>query len=143
MAGPGIGKSSLVEVVAERFAGEMKILQVHGSSALSSVPFGVLTPYTAELTAEESISPVAVLRSMWTYFEKLKAGSSASVLLLVDDAHLLDDSSAGVLADLISAGWATVVAAAAGPALVRRPGRTRGPASADPGPGGGSPGPCP
>ena len=112
MAGPGIGKSSLVEVVAERFAGEMKILQVHGSSALSSVPFGVLTPYTAELTAEESISPVAVLRSMWTYFEKLKAGSSASVLLLVDDAHLLDDSSAGVLADLISAGWATVVAAA-------------------------------
>lgn len=112
MAGPGIGKSSLTEVVAERFAGEMKILQVHGSSALSSVPFGVLTPYTAELTAEESISPVAVLRSMWTYFEKLKAGSSASVLLLVDDAHLLDDSSAGVLADLISAGWATVVAAA-------------------------------
>lgn len=112
MAGPGIGKSSLTETVAERFTGELNILQVHGSSALAAVPFGVLTPYTTDLTAEESVSPVAVLRSMWTYFEKLKAGNGNPVLLLVDDAHHLDEASAGVLADLISAGWATVVAAA-------------------------------
>ncbi|WP_458782188.1 LuxR C-terminal-related transcriptional regulator [Arthrobacter sp. D3-16] len=112
MAGPGIGKTSLTEAIAERLSGELNILQIHGSSALAAVPFGVLTPYTGELSAEESVSPVAVLRSMWTYFEKLKGGRGAPVLLLVDDAHHLDDSSAGVLADLISAGWATVVAAA-------------------------------
>ncbi|UEL29662.1 LuxR C-terminal-related transcriptional regulator [Pseudarthrobacter sp. L1SW] len=112
MAGPGIGKSSLTEGIAERFGGDLNVLQLHGSSALAAVPFGVLTPYTGELTAEESVSPVAVLRSMWSYFEKLKTGNGAPVLLLVDDAHYLDEASAGVVADLISAGWATVVAAA-------------------------------
>lgn len=112
MAGPGIGKTSLVDALAERLQGELNIVHIHGSSALAAVPFGVLAPYTAELTAEESISPVAVLRSMWTYFEKLKAGRSAPVLVMVDDAHHLDESSAGVLADVISAGWAAVVAAA-------------------------------
>ena len=112
MAGPGIGKSSMAEAISERLAGELNILQIHGSSALAAVPFGVLTPYTGDLTAEESVSPVAVLRSMWTYFEKLKAGNGAPVLMVVDDAHYLDEASAGVVADLISAGWATVVAAA-------------------------------
>ncbi|KRE88256.1 LuxR family transcriptional regulator [Arthrobacter sp. Soil764] len=112
MAGPGIGKSAVTDAVTERLAGNMKILRIHASSALAGVPFGVLTPYTGELTAEESVSPVAVLRSMWSYFEKLKAGHAGAVLLAVDDAHHLDDASAGVLAEVISAGWATVVAAA-------------------------------
>ncbi|WP_406633262.1 LuxR C-terminal-related transcriptional regulator [Pseudarthrobacter quantipunctorum] len=112
MAGPGIGKSSLTEAIAERVTGEMNVLQMHGSSALAAVPFGVLTPYTGDLTAEDSVSPVAVLRSMWSYFEEVKAGNGAPVLLIVDDAHYLDEDSAGVVAELISAGWATVVAAA-------------------------------
>ena len=112
MAGPGIGKSAVTDAVTERLAGNMNVLRVHASSALAAVPFGVLTPYTGELTAEESVSPVAVLRSMWSYFEKLKAGNGAAVLLTVDDAHHLDDASAGVLAEVISAGWATVLAAA-------------------------------
>ena len=112
MAGPGIGKSAVTDAVTERLAGNMLILRIHASSALAGVPFGVLTPYTGELNAEESVSPVAVLRSMWSYFEKLKAGHAGAVLLAVDDAHHLDDASAGVLAEVISAGWATVVAAA-------------------------------
>ena len=112
MAGPGIGKSSLTEAIAERVTGEMNVLQMHGSTALAAVPFGVLTPYTGDLTAEDSVSPVAVLRSMWSYFEEVKAGNGAPVLLIVDDAHYLDEDSAGVVAELISAGWATVVAAA-------------------------------
>ncbi|UTT70772.1 helix-turn-helix transcriptional regulator [Arthrobacter sp. DNA4] len=112
MAGAGIGKSAVTDAVTERLAGSMSILRIHASSALAGVPFGVLTPYTGELTAEESVSPVAVLRSMWSYFEKLKGGNGAPVLLAVDDAHHLDDASAGVLAEVISAGWATVVAAA-------------------------------
>ncbi|MDQ0146237.1 LuxR C-terminal-related transcriptional regulator [Pseudarthrobacter niigatensis] len=112
MAGPGIGKSAVTDAVTDRLAGTMSILRIHASSALAGVPFGVLTPYTGDLTAEESVSPVAVLRSMWSYFEKLKGTGSSPVLLVVDDAHHLDDASAGVLAEVISAGWATVVAAA-------------------------------
>lgn len=111
MAGPGIGKTALTEAITERLAGEMIIVQIHGSSSLASVPFGVLAPYTAELNAEDSVSPVAVLRSVWSYFEKLKGGKETPLLLMMDDAHHLDEATAGIVADMISAGWASVVAA--------------------------------
>lgn len=111
MAGPGIGKSALTDAITERLSAEMIIVQIHGSSSLASVPFGVLAPYTAELTAEDSVSPVAVLRSVWSYFEKLKAGKDTPLLLMMDDAHHLDEATASIVADMISAGWASVVAA--------------------------------
>ncbi|MDR6416121.1 DNA-binding CsgD family transcriptional regulator/type II secretory pathway predicted ATPase ExeA/tetratricopeptide (TPR) repeat protein [Pseudarthrobacter sulfonivorans] len=111
MAGPGIGKTTLTEAITERLAAEMIVVQIHGSSSLSRVPFGILAPYTAELTAEDSVSPVAVLRSVWSYFEKLKAGKDTPLLLMMDDAHHLDEATASIVADMISAGWASVVAA--------------------------------
>lgn len=111
MAGPGIGKSTMIEAITERLTGEMIVVQIHGSSALSRVPFGILAPYTGELTAEDSVSPVAVLRSVWSYFEKLKAGKDTPLLLMMDDAHHLDEATASIVADMISAGWASVVAA--------------------------------
>ncbi|MET4590045.1 DNA-binding CsgD family transcriptional regulator/type II secretory pathway predicted ATPase ExeA [Arthrobacter sp. 754] len=111
MAGPGIGKTALTEAITERLAAEMIIVQIHGSSSLASVPFGVLAPYTAELNAEDSVSPVAVLRSVWSYFEKLKGGKETPLLLMMDDAHHLDEATASIVADMISAGWASVVAA--------------------------------
>lgn len=111
LAGPGIGKTALTEAITERLAAEMIIVQIHGSSSLSRVPFGILAPYTAELTAEDSVSPVAVLRSVWSYFEKLKAGKDTPLLLMMDDAHHLDEATASIVADMISAGWASVVAA--------------------------------
>jgi DNA-binding CsgD family transcriptional regulator len=111
MAGPGIGKTALTEAITDRLASEMIIVQIHGSSSLSSVPFGVLAPYTAELNAEDSVSPVAVLRSVWSYFEKLKGGKETPLLLMMDDAHHLDEATASIVADMISAGWASVVAA--------------------------------
>ncbi len=111
MAGPGIGKSALTDAVTERLSPEMIVVHIHGSSSLASIPFGVLAPYTAELTAEDSVSPVAVLRSVWSYFEKLKAGKDTPLLLMMDDAHFLDEATASIVADVISAGWASVVAA--------------------------------
>jgi DNA-binding CsgD family transcriptional regulator len=112
MAGPGIGKSALAEAITERLAPEMIVVPIHGSSSLSHVPYGILAPYTAELNAEDSVSPVAVLRSVWSYLERLKAGREDTPLLLVlDDAHHLDEATASIVADMISAGWASVVAA--------------------------------
>ncbi|GAC1450755.1 MAG: LuxR C-terminal-related transcriptional regulator [Pseudarthrobacter sp.] len=111
MAGPGLGKTALAEAISERLATDMNVVPIHGSSSLSRVPFGILAPYTAELSAEDSVSPVAVLRSVWSYFEKLKAVRDAPLLLVMDDAHHMDESTAGIVADMISAGWASVVAA--------------------------------
>ncbi len=111
MAGPGIGKSSVTDAVSERMSAEMTILRIHGSSSLAKVPYGVLAPYTAELPAEDADSPVAVLRAVWTYFQQLKGLKDVPLLLVVDDAHHLDDATASLVVDMMSAGWASVLAA--------------------------------
>jgi DNA-binding CsgD family transcriptional regulator len=111
MAGPGIGKSSVTDAVSEEMSTEMTILRIHGSSSLAKVPYGVLAPYTADLPPEEADSPVAVLRAVWTYFQELKAGKDVPLLLVVDDAHHLDEATANMVVDMMSAGWASVLAA--------------------------------
>jgi DNA-binding CsgD family transcriptional regulator len=111
MAGPGLGKSSVTDAVSDQMASEMTILRIHGSSSLAKVPYGVLAPYTAELPAEEADSPVAVLRAVWTYFQQLKGVNDVPLLLVVDDAHHLDDATASLVVDMMSAGWASVLAA--------------------------------
>nr|WP_230119839.1 helix-turn-helix transcriptional regulator [Arthrobacter sp. Bi83] len=88
----------------------MTILRIHGSSSLAKVPYGVLAPYTADLPPEEADSPVAVLRAVWTYFQELKAGKDVPLLLVVDDAHHLDEATANMVVDMMSAGWARVLA---------------------------------
>lgn len=110
MAGPGIGKSSVTDAVSEEMSTEMTILRIHGSSSLAKVPYGVLAPYTADLPPEEADSPVAVLRAVWTYFQELKAGKDVPLLLVVDDAHHLDEATANMVVDMMSAGWARVLA---------------------------------
>jgi DNA-binding CsgD family transcriptional regulator len=110
ISGPGIGKSALVEAISERLTRDMNVLRIHGSSSLAKVPFGVLAPYTSGLSAEEAVSPVAVLRSVWTYFQKLRSAKDGPLLLVVDDAHHLDDATASIVVDMVSAGWASVLA---------------------------------
>ena len=70
----------------------------------------MLAPYTADLPPEEADSPVAVLRAVWTYFQELKAGKDVPLLLVVDDAHHLDEATANMVVDMMSAGWARVLA---------------------------------
>jgi DNA-binding CsgD family transcriptional regulator/tetratricopeptide (TPR) repeat protein len=112
IAGPGIGKTTLAEAISERLSLDMNILRIHGSAALAKVPFGVLAPYTPRLSAEEAVSPVAVLRAVWGYFQKLRAAKDGPLLLVVDDAHHLDEATASVIVDMVSAGWASVLATA-------------------------------
>lgn len=110
MAGPGLGKSTLTDAVSENLSGEMTILRIHGSSSLAKVPYGVLAPYTADLPLDEADSPVAVLRAVWAYFQELKAGKDVPLLLVIDDAHHLDEATANMIVDMMSAGWAGVLA---------------------------------
>ncbi|MBN3499146.1 helix-turn-helix transcriptional regulator [Arthrobacter pascens] len=110
MAGPGLGKTSLTDAVSENLSAEMTILRIHGSSSLAKVPYGVLAPYTADLPLDEADSPVAVLRAVWAYFQELKAGKDVPLLLVIDDAHHLDEATANMIVDMMSAGWAGVLA---------------------------------
>ncbi|TVU66586.1 AAA family ATPase [Paenarthrobacter nitroguajacolicus] len=110
LADPGIGKTALAAEIAARLAGEMVVMRVHGSPALSTVPYGVLAPYLLDLPVEQATSPVAILREFWSQFEKRRGGEGARLLLIVDDAHDLDEGSTQILAELVTAGWARLVA---------------------------------
>jgi DNA-binding CsgD family transcriptional regulator len=110
IADPGIGKTALAAEIAARLAGEMVVMRVHGSPALSAVPYGVLAPYLLDLPVEQATSPVAILREFWSQFEKRRGGAGARLLLVVDDAHDLDEGSTQILAELVTAGWARLVA---------------------------------
>ncbi|WP_311213193.1 MULTISPECIES: AAA family ATPase [unclassified Arthrobacter] len=110
VADPGIGKTALAAEIGARLAGEMVVMRVHGSPALSAVPYGVLAPYLLDLPVEQATSPVAILREFWAQFEKRRGGEGARLLLIVDDAHDLDEGSTQILAELVTAGWARLVA---------------------------------
>ncbi|MCR1160607.1 AAA family ATPase [Paenarthrobacter sp. UW852] len=110
LADPGIGKTALAAEIAARLAGEMVVMRIHGSPALSAVPYGVLAPYLLDLPVEQATSPVAILREFWSQFERRRGGEGARLLLIVDDAHDLDEGSTQILAELVTAGWARLVA---------------------------------
>ncbi|MBT2514053.1 LuxR C-terminal-related transcriptional regulator [Arthrobacter sp. ISL-30] len=110
VAEAGLGKSVLAESIASTLADEMIVMRVHGSPSLSNVPYGVLAPYLVDLPDDPTNSQIAILRAFWAQFERLRAGRDLPLLLVVDDAHELDEATANVIVDLITANWAKVVA---------------------------------
>ncbi len=113
----GIGKSRLMEAVAEELRGQVTPVRLHGSPALSHVPYGVLAPFIVDLPVEDATSQLAVLRTFWSYLEGQRRKTQKPLLLVVDDAHDLDEATAGVLVELAAAGWAKLLVGA-----VARPG---------------------
>jgi DNA-binding CsgD family transcriptional regulator/type II secretory pathway predicted ATPase ExeA len=114
----GIGKSTLMEAVAAELHGQVTPVRLHGSPALSNVPYGVLAPFIVDLPVEDATSQLAVLRIFWSYLEGERRATQKPLLLIVDDAQDLDDATAGVLVELTAAGWAKLlVSAAARPGL--------------------------
>ncbi|WP_434618217.1 LuxR C-terminal-related transcriptional regulator [Arthrobacter sp. A5] len=105
----GFGKSVTSRRVAELLQQEMSVMNVHASSSLAKVPFGVLAPFLTDLQIEEGNSPVTILRAMWTRLEQSHHLKSHPLLLVVDDADHLDEGSATVIAELATAGWAKVL----------------------------------
>lgn len=114
----GMGKSRLIEAVVAELGSEVTPVRIHGSASLSQVPYGVLGPFIVDLPVQEATSQLAVLRTLWSHLEEQKRATQKPLLLIVDDAHDLDEATAGILAELAAAGWAKLlVAAAARPGL--------------------------
>lgn len=112
----GLGASSLLAQLGSIFGKDFAVVPIHGSPSLTAVPYGVLAPYLAQLSVADISSRVAVLRALWAHLESIRRGTGPA-LLLVDDAHYLDDATCGMLTELVQAGWAKIVAA-----CVPRPG---------------------
>ena len=115
----GMGKSTAHRRRGRRsWAPKVTPVPIHGSASLTKVPYGVLGPFIVGLPVQEATSQLAVLRTLWSHLEEQKRATQKPLLLVVDDAHDLDEATAGILAELAAAGWAKLlVGSAARPGL--------------------------
>lgn len=99
LAGPaGVGKSRLGHEACERLGDDRSVVTVFGSEAARDVPFGAFA-HVIPPPEFGSPDPAAMLRAA---ADKLHTHFGAEPgLLLVDDAHLLDDSSVALVHHLV------------------------------------------
>jgi DNA-binding CsgD family transcriptional regulator/tetratricopeptide (TPR) repeat protein len=97
----GVGKSRLVIEVAKtaKSLGRTTI-HIGATKVASSIPFGALAPILSDVEQPASSLESRLRRAAESIAEKLGPGG----LLVVDDAHLLDDGSAAVVHHLALAG---------------------------------------
>jgi DNA-binding CsgD family transcriptional regulator/tetratricopeptide (TPR) repeat protein len=105
VAGPaGVGKTRLVrEATARLDRSGRRYVTLTGTRAASSIPFGALAPIFDSDVGE--INPIAAARR-----ELLARAGEKRLLVVVDDAHLLDGPSALVLWQLSTEGRIDVLA---------------------------------
>lgn len=106
----GVGKTAVARAVVDQLRWSAPVLRLTGGPSLRNIPFGALAPYLHTLSVADAESPVAILRAVMSH---LSAGQSARSqhppLIVIDDAHELDDGSSALIAQLISAGRAKVL----------------------------------
>ncbi len=113
----GVGKTATARAVVRQLTWTAPVLKVTGGSSLRNIPFGALAPYLHSLSVADAESPVAILRAVMAHLAAGRTGRSQQLpLLVVDDAHELDDSSSALLAQLISARRAKVLVMIRNPA---------------------------
>lgn len=98
LAGPsGVGKTALCDALSDRWlAGGGSVHELRGTHGLKSVPFGALT---LALRIDSADSDTATLARVLSRLIKDDRRS----LIVVDDTHLLDDASSGVVSGLAQA----------------------------------------
>ena len=104
----GVGKSRLADAfLADAEARGRLTARVTGSAAAALMPLGALAP-----VLPHDVDATASARDLFerTRSELQSLGGKARLVLLVDDAHLLDTSSAVLLTQLVDAGAVFVVA---------------------------------
>ncbi|GAB3252777.1 LuxR family transcriptional regulator [Arthrobacter pigmenti] len=106
---PGLGKTAIADTVQAVLRHIQPTFRISGSASLSAVPYGALAPYISSLPVTEIGSPLAVLHAMMDVLEQTGPGSNTPVLI-VDDAHDLDDASVSVIAQIVVAGSAQLLA---------------------------------
>ncbi|GLW06670.1 LuxR family transcriptional regulator [Microtetraspora sp. NBRC 13810] len=100
----GVGKSRLAAEVLRHFSAErFAVLTIKATKATSGIPNGALADLLPRRTP-----PGNTLR--WAAEELLDRAGGRALVLGVDDAHLLDGHSAGVILSLVGGGRARVVA---------------------------------
>lgn len=105
---PGVGKTRLAnECLDLAIRREYATARVLASRAASEIPLGALAPLLPEMRSAAA-GPADLLR--WARGEIAKLGAGRPLALLVDDVHLLDNTSAALVGQVVLAGDAFVVA---------------------------------
>ncbi|UYB37028.1 LuxR C-terminal-related transcriptional regulator [Arthrobacter koreensis] len=104
MAPEGMGKSALAEEVLRRLEGIVTPYRIHSSPVLARIPYGALTPFMERALAGDMDSPLMVLRNIRRFFRVRAEAGDAPALLVVEDAHHLDEASSHVLVQLAMSG---------------------------------------
>ncbi|MER1995491.1 MAG: LuxR C-terminal-related transcriptional regulator [Arthrobacter sp.] len=104
LAPEGMGKSALAEEVLRRLEGIVTPYRIHSSPVMARIPYGALTPFMERAMAEDLNSPLVVLRNIRKWFRARAEAGHPQALLVVDDAHHLDESSSHVLVQLVMSG---------------------------------------
>lgn len=106
----GMGKTALAQSVLTQLQRPTPIMRISGSSSLRAIPFGALAPYLHTLSIGDADSPVAIMRAVMAHLSTGQGDRSNQVpLLVIDDAHHIDESSSALLAQMISAQRAKVL----------------------------------
>lgn len=104
----GVGKSRLADSFVDAAEGQGRLTaRVTGSAAAALMPLGALAP-----VLPYDLDATATARDLFerTRSQLQSLGGDGRLVLMVDDAHLLDTSSAVLLTQLIDAGAVFVVA---------------------------------
>ena len=124
LAGPaGVGKTRIANE-ASRFATSLRfdVVQVVGSRAIASIPFGPFAPFlpVSGPTPQDRLGLLRLVNDAIT----ARATPDHRVLLTVDDAQFLDDGSAALVHQLVQTGSCGLLA------TVRTPGPVPDPVTA-------------
>ncbi|POH74878.1 hypothetical protein CVS27_03150 [Arthrobacter glacialis] len=108
----GLGASSILRHLAEEMSKVRAVLAIHGIPSLSSVPYGAFAPLLAGVNSDDLSIRTNVFRAV---LDALAAGGDVShgtelPLVIVDDAHAVDPSTAELLLTLVLSGTIKLVA---------------------------------
>lgn len=113
----GLGASTILAKLAETAEEYVPVLTVHGSRSLARIPFGVLSPYLSLQDTPTEAFRLGVLRQVLAAIDARQrelrdaiVGSGELPLVVIDDAHAIDEGTAELLVSLVMSGTINVVA---------------------------------
>ncbi|MHA7269834.1 LuxR C-terminal-related transcriptional regulator [Arthrobacter sp. HLT1-20] len=108
----GLGASSILRHLAVEISAARAVLTIHGTPSLSAVPYGAFAPLLGDVTSDDLSIRTNVFRAVLGAIAASRevAHGSGLPLVIVDDAHAVDRSTAELLVTLVLSGTIKLLA---------------------------------
>ncbi|ALV44550.1 hypothetical protein MB46_02475 [Arthrobacter alpinus] len=110
----GLGASTILRELALEAGQTRPVLTLQGTPSLSAVPFGALAPFLRGVRGDNLGLRTQVFRAVLTAIDDLRGSQDGDLdelaLIVLDDAHAVDSSTAELLVNLVLAGSVSLVA---------------------------------